>query len=117
MSRYLSALKISENGGMTNLKNLKNPLEDSSLGFLGSPPPPFEINQAANDGTEQAGNVACFAWLIHFADRNPLEVTFSPMVNHAGALACYPDAIAAEPLPEAPGATMKPNNRTIGETQ
>ena len=39
-----------------------------------------------------------YAWLIHFTDRNPLTVTFSPEVNHAGALALYPDAVAAEPV-------------------
>ena len=42
-----------------------------------------------------------FAWLIHFTDRNPLRVTFSPEVDHAGALACHPDAVAAEPIPSA----------------
>ena len=105
MSRYLSALKISENVGGANLKNLKNPLQGRSLGFLGTPPPPFEINQAANDDTDQAENVACFAWLIHFADREPLPVTFSPMATHAAALACYPGAVAAEPIPDTPSRT------------
>lgn len=37
-------------------------------------------------------------WLIHFADRNPLEVAFSPEASHAEALEAYPDALAAEPL-------------------
>lgn len=105
MSRYLSALKISENVEGANLKNLKNPLDGSSLGFLGTPPPPFEINQAANDDTDQAENVACFAWLIHFADREPVTVAFSPMATHAAALACYPDALAAEPIPGTPSRT------------
>ena len=41
--------------------------------------------------------VTSFTWLMHFIDRNPLTVTFSPEVTHAGALACYPDAVAAEP--------------------
>ena len=105
MSRYLSALKISENVGGTNLKNLKNPLQGSSLGFLGTTPPPFEINQAANDDADPAENVACFAWLIHFADREPVTVAFSPMATHAAALACYPDALAAEPIPGTPSRT------------
>ena len=34
MSRYLSALKISENSGATPLQNLQNPLEDS---FVSTP--------------------------------------------------------------------------------
>jgi len=41
-------------------------------------------------------------WLMHFADRNPATVTFAPAVDHAGALAVYPDAIAAEPMPDPP---------------
>ena len=98
MSRYLSALKNSENSGGANLKNLKNPLDGSSLGFLGTSPTPFEKNQAANDGTEQAVEGVRFSWLIHFADRESVTVTFSPMVTHAAALACYPDAVAAEPV-------------------
>ena len=40
-----------------------------------------------------------FGWLIHFLDRDPMYVTFSPEVDHAGAMAGYPDAVAAEPMP------------------
>jgi hypothetical protein len=36
-------------------------------------------------------------WLFHFADRKPMEVVFAPAVSHPNALACYPDAVAAEP--------------------
>jgi hypothetical protein len=42
------------------------------------------------------------AWLFHFADRNDLPVTFAPAVDHAAALAYYPEAVAAEPIPERP---------------
>lgn len=38
--------------------------------------------------------------LFHFADREPMEVAFTPAVSHATALACYPDAVAAEPQAE-----------------
>lgn len=41
-------------------------------------------------------------WLFHFTDRNDLPVTFAPAVVHAAALACYPDAVAAEPIPDQP---------------
>jgi phage protein D len=41
-------------------------------------------------------------WLFHFADRDDLPVTFAPAVDHAAALAYYPDAVAAEPIPERP---------------
>lgn len=43
---------------------------------------------------------ACSQWLFHFADRDDLPVTFAPAVDHAAALAYYPDAVAAEPIPE-----------------
>ena len=39
-------------------------------------------------------------WLIHFLDREPLEVWFSPAADHAEALAAYKDAVAAELIPE-----------------
>jgi hypothetical protein len=45
---------------------------------------------------ESAGT--SFAWLINFLDRNPLTVTFSPAVNHAEVIRCYPDAMTAEAL-------------------
>ena len=57
------------------------------------------LSEAANDTEQAADTLASFAWLIHFTDREPVTVTFSPEVNHAGALACYPDAVAAEPTP------------------
>ncbi len=41
-------------------------------------------------------------WLFHFADRDDLPVTFAPAVDHAAALAYYPDAVAAEPIPDRP---------------
>lgn len=37
-------------------------------------------------------------WLIHFAERDPAEVSFSPPASHAEILKRYPDAIAAEPI-------------------
>jgi hypothetical protein len=42
------------------------------------------------------------AWLFHFLDRDDLPVTFAPAVDHAAALAYYPDAVAAEPIPDRP---------------
>jgi hypothetical protein len=39
-------------------------------------------------------------WLLHFADCDPLEVWFAPPATHAAALAGYPDAVAAVPIPE-----------------
>ena len=56
----------------------------------------------ANPQTVRAANepdkTVRYAWLIHFVDRDSIMVTFSPMANHAEVLACYPDAVAAEPV-------------------
>lgn len=38
------------------------------------------------------------AWLFHFTDRDDLLVLFVPAVDHAAALSCYPDAVAAVPM-------------------
>jgi len=37
---------------------------------------------------------------LHFADREPLEVYCNPDATHAAILERYPDALAAEPIPE-----------------
>jgi len=37
-------------------------------------------------------------WLIHYLDRDPLKVAFSPAVTDAEVLAWYQDAVAAEPV-------------------
>ena len=42
-------------------------------------------------------------WLMRLTDREPLEVYFSPAATHAEALAAYPGACAAEPIPERGG--------------
>ncbi len=59
------------------------------------------VTVATPEQRESAG-VAASVWLMHFPDRNPAAVTFAPAVDHAGALAAYPAAIAAEPTAEPP---------------
>lgn len=55
----------------------------------------------ANAETVKTGDgKPCSQWLFHFADRNDLPVTFAPAVDHSAAMAYYPEAIAAEPIPE-----------------
>lgn len=41
-------------------------------------------------------------WLIHFPDRDPLEVACYPDATHTDILERHPDAIAAEPIPPKP---------------
>lgn len=45
--------KKSENAGMTTPINPITPLEPSLLGLLGTPPPRFEKNQAADDEADR----------------------------------------------------------------
>lgn len=55
---------------------------------------------------------ACSGWLLHFIDRDDLPVTFAPAVDHAKALSYYPEAVAAEPIPDRPQ-----RNPTQAETE
>jgi hypothetical protein len=69
---------------------------------------PMQDGACTPDTSDTAQNIsaedwALFnAWLFHFADRGDLPVTFAPAVDHAAALAYYPDAVAAEPIPDRP---------------
>lgn len=47
-----------------------------------------------------AGDMATASrwWMLHFCDREPLTVSFSPTATHAELLAWYQDAVAAEPV-------------------
>lgn len=58
---------------------------------------------AGTAGTAQTDNgqdVTARAWLLHFANRDALEVWYAPPATHAEALAAHPEAIAAEPIRE-----------------
>lgn len=105
MGRYLDALKKSGKVGEREPNKPNKPPaspiangKSSFLGFLGTPPPTLETIFSANDDTKQPDTAISFAWLIHFTDREPLTVSFSPEVTQAEALASYPDAVAAEPI-------------------
>ena len=50
--------------------------------------------------SDTAPPIRATRWLLHYADREPLEVWFAPAADHAEALVADPDAVAAEPLPE-----------------
>ncbi len=69
--------------------------------------------------------VTSWGWLLHFADREPLEVYCNPDATHAEILERYPDALAAEPIPErtrrtpteAEAAELRALVQTIGEAE
>ena len=50
--------------------------------------------------SDTATAIRATRWLLHFTDRDLLEVLFAPAADHAEVLADYPDAVAAEPLAE-----------------
>ena len=54
--------------------------------------------------SDTAPPIRATRWLLHYADREPLEVGFAPAADHAEALVAYPDAVAAEPLLDHVGA-------------
>lgn len=59
-----------------------------------------------------------YRWRLRFADREPLEVCFSPEASHADVLDAFPEAVAAEPWPEegkgTPGASGHAGNAKPG---
>ncbi len=127
MGRYLDALRRSEKGQPTHRQNLQNPVAKSEdaqathrqnpqypggegfVGFVGatgvafqeleSPGAPGGSTASAMAMAAPAAAVACPRWLIHRADREPIEVTFSPPVDQASAMSSYPGAVAAQQLP------------------
>lgn len=48
--------------------------------------------------TDTAPPVRATRWLIHFLDREPMEMWFAPAADHDEVLAAHPGAVAAEPL-------------------
>jgi hypothetical protein len=55
------------------------------------------LREALND-THRGTATASRWWLLHYPDRDPVEVASFPPSTHAGILARYPEAIAAEPI-------------------
>ena len=55
----------------------------------------------ANPTEEKTANAATsWRWLVHFADREPVEVYCNPDADFANIMQTYPDALAAEPILE-----------------
>ena len=83
MSRYLAMLqeemRKNENAAGGTLKNLKNPVEEGSLGFLGTTPPHFQKHEAieapANDPTPSPsrGEVQPRATLVSLEDLHQIQ--------------------------------------------
>lgn len=86
---YLDQLRNLSDVANGEPKETKESGKVNCLGFLGPA-----------DGTLKkcdASDSAC-SWLLHFADREPLTVTFWPPASHAEVLDTYSGALAAEPI-------------------
>ncbi|MDP1527506.1 MAG: hypothetical protein Q8M20_17000 [Rhodocyclaceae bacterium] len=51
----------------------------------------------AKVGAGDTAPVSCW-WLLHYPDRDPVEVSCTPPATHAEILERHPDAVAAEPV-------------------
>ncbi|MDZ4141151.1 MAG: hypothetical protein U1C48_03990 [Methylotenera sp.] len=58
-----------------------------------------QVASPIKTSNQASGEVISNWWLIHFIDLDPMQVAIWQPCNHAGALASYPKAIAAEPIP------------------
>lgn len=78
--------------------------EVGELHFLCRNPVGKELNSAGDvhceSQTDTAPPIQATRWLLHYPDREPVEVWFAPAADHAEAMVAYPDAVAAEPLHE-----------------
>ena len=100
---YLARLKQLEAGEIFHHvpdSEPTKPTEPPFDGFVGSIPGANENIFIASGETENANAITSWHWLLHFADREPLEVYCNPDATHAEILERYPDALAAEPIPE-----------------
>lgn len=88
---YLARLKKSEKVGYEEPKETKQLSELNCLGFLGTSPGGLEKSCPKNKHASRW-------WLLHFVDREPVEVACFPDVTHAEILERHPEAIAAEPI-------------------
>ena len=95
MDAYLDRLEKFEIRGGEDLRNLKNPPDPGSLGFLGTPPPCFQKIEGSNEPDE-----ARYRWLILHAPGDLRSHSFSPPATAAEIRRWYPDALLIEPEPD-----------------
>jgi hypothetical protein len=67
----------------------------------------IEALEAANDSSGEAP-LTSWKWLLHYADREPMTVSFNPEATHGEVLVLYPKALAAEPVVPDAGQSAAP---------
>ncbi len=91
---WLARLKAENSDACTPCEELTKLPKAPSVSFVSAP--------HSAHGENSPGEAAP-AWLLSFPDRDPLEVHFIPAATRAEALAAYPSATAAAPLPKLAG--------------
>jgi len=103
---YLDRLKQLDNGEIfhhTPKPEPTKPTEPPFDGFVGSIPGVNENIRGENQAvkTEQSAEAfTSYRWLVHFADRESVEIFTHPDADFARVMREYPDAISVVPLPE-----------------
>ena len=100
---YLARLKQLESGEIfhnTPKPEPTKPTKPPFDGFVGSIPGANENIYIEKGLAETDSTTAHGRWLVHFADREPVEVYCNPDADLANIMQTYPDALAAEPIPE-----------------
>lgn len=111
MNRYLDRLKKGDQGDadggacvqerqMTNHQNLQNPAKGGFDSFVGGSDGTriHTHPKVSETPTDTSALIRASRWLLHYPDRDPLEVVCYPEVCHAEILERHPDAVAAEPF-------------------
>jgi len=104
---YLARLKQLETGEIFHhvpKHEPTKPTKGGSDGFVGSTP---GVNENIYTVCAEFETTS-FRWLVHFSDREPVEVYCHPDESWDGIMATYPDALAAEPIPERTKARATP---------
>ena len=93
MSAYLARLKNIHANNLANT-SYTEPTEPTKGAFDG-----FVCTHMGNIVKNNSEiEITSIWWLLHFVDREPMQVTIKPPCNQSIALSFHPDAIVAEPL-------------------
>lgn len=100
---YLARLKQLESGEIfhnTPKPEPTKPTEPPFDGFVGSIPGANENIYIEKGVAETEALLAYRHWLVHFSDRDPVEVYCNPDADFANIMQTYPDALGAVPISE-----------------
>jgi hypothetical protein len=83
------------------------------FGTFGTPPIEEKNSLFPNSGRDSEPRTEkSWRWRVDFIDHESLTVSFTPAVSHAEALEQYPNAVAAEPVPDSTTGAVDPVQMT-----